>query len=374
MIHFRDRCSMLRSKLFLFVLPMGLLALSSFSNAQGIEASYVGLCSSLQHSDNTPVHQPLSMDEPSERKSSASISGSVVDQSDAPVVNARITLVGPDDRGGRVTLSGAEGRYRFDGLPAGSFRIRVRSHGFAVFTSEPAGLVDRQDYLVPKAVLLVATASTEVNVKENDPRVADEQIRAEEKQRLFGLVPNFYTSFVPDAASLNTRQKYSLALRDTLDPTRFVGTAVGAIIQQANNTYPGYGKGAAGYGKRYAALYGDGLIGDVLSHAVFPSLLHQDPRYFYQGTGSFKSRFGHAISFAVVTRNDKGQTVPNYSYLLADLGSGALSNLYYPHADRGVGLVFINAAIGFGGRAAGSLVREFIWARFTTHVPARVNP
>src|SRR5215469_8873435 len=88
------------------------------------------------------------------------------------------------------------------------------------------------------------------------------------------------------------------------------------------------------------ALFVDGRSSDLLSRYVFSSLLHQDPRYFYQGTGTKKSRFYHAISNAFVARSDSGKTMPNYSYLLGDLCSAALSNAYYPRADRGAGLIF----------------------------------
>jgi hypothetical protein len=109
--------------------------------------------------------------------------------------------------------------------------------------------------------------------------------------------------------------------------------------QHANNSYAGYGQGAAGYGKRWAARFGDGRTSDYLSHAVFASLFHQDPRYFYQGTGSNKSRLYHAVSNAWVARSDSGKKMPNYSYLLGTMVSGAISNAYYPHADQGANLV-----------------------------------
>jgi len=169
---------------------------------------------------------------------------------------------------------------------------------------------------------------------------------------------------------MTTKQKFSLAARDTFDPISFIGIGISAGIEQANDKYPGYGYGAAGYGKRFAAKFGDGRTSDFLSHAVFPALLHEDPRYFYQGTGTIKSRIIHAASFAIITRSDSGQLKPNYSYFLGDIGSGALSNLYYPHADRGVGLVFTNAAIGIGGKAGGAILREFFSKRLSTNVPS----
>ena len=105
-----------------------------------------------------------------------------------------------------------------------------------------------------------------------------------------------------------------------------------------------------------------------MTHAVFPALLHQDPRYYYQGTGTVKSRLVHAINSAFVARSDSGRTMPNYSYLLGDLSAAALSNLYYPKANRGAGLVFTNTAVGLAGRIGLNIVREFLSKRVTTNV------
>jgi hypothetical protein len=187
--------------------------------------------------------------------------------------------------------------------------------------------------------------------------IAQIQMKAEERQRLAGVLPNFYTSYVWNAAPLNTKQKFSLTTRDVFDPGYLLGAGAAAGIEQANNSFAGYGQGTAGYGKRFAAGFGNRLIGGFLSQAVFPSILHQDPRYLYQGSGSAKSRLMHALSWAVIVRSDSGHLMPNYSYLLGDLTTGALSNLYYPRANRGTGLVFTNFAIGVAGRAGrGSFV------------------
>ncbi len=102
---------------------------------------------------------------------------------------------------------------------------------------------------------------------------------------------------------------------------------------------------------------------------MFPSLFHQDPRYYYQGSGTVKSRLAHALSSAFVTRSDGGHTVPNYSYLLGDATAATLSNLYYPQANRGAHLVFTNAALGLAGRLGGNVIREFLPKHLTTNVP-----
>lgn len=364
---------MVNPQLFSIVISVSFLTLSFCSQAQTTNQLHVER-SSTSNAETSQLSRPNIANKSSGDQGSASASGVIVDQSGAPVSSAKVTLTGSDGKNISVGESSADGKYQFDRLPAGPARITVSAKGFQAFISDLTTLVEGQTYVAPTTVLSLAITSTEVNVQAKDPKVASEQLKAEEKQRIFGFVPNFYTSYLPGAAALSTKQKYSLALRDTFDPIRFVGTAVGASIQQANGTYPGYGAGAAGFGKRYAALYGDGLSSDLLSHAVFPALFHQDPRYFYQGTGSLKSRFVHAISFSVAIRSDKGRNVPNYSYLLADLGSGALSNLYYPHADRGLGLVLTNAAIGLAARAGGSIIREFILTRVTTNVPGKGKP
>jgi hypothetical protein len=144
---------------------------------------------------------------------------------------------------------------------------------------------------------------------------------------------------------------------------------VAAGIEQATNAFSGYGHGAEGYGKRFAAKFADGRSSDYLTHAIFPALLHQDPRYYYMGSGSIKSRLAHAINSAFVARSDSGRTMPNYSYLLGDLSAAALSNLYYPKANRGAGLGFTNTAVGLAGRVGLNIVREFLSKRVTTNLP-----
>ena len=104
---------------------------------------------------------------------------------------------------------------------------------------------------------------------------------------------------------------------------------------------------------------------------MFPSLFHQDPRYFYQGTGTTKSRLMHAMATPFFTRGDDGKREINYSNILGDLASGALANAYYPSQDRGAGLVFRNAAIGVGGRMVLGIVQEFVLHKWTTQHPSQ---
>jgi hypothetical protein len=297
----------------------------------------------------------------------ASVAGIVQDVSGATVPGAVVSLTHGDGTQLHTMVSDANGEFDFTEIVPGSYLVIVNAQGFAPFTSAEFAVTVQQAYELPDVSLSVATANTVVTVRPTD-LIAAEQIKAQEQQRLIGVIPNFYTSYIYDAAPLTSKQKFSLAARGTFDPVALIGVAFAAGIEQANNSYAGYGQGAVGYSKRYAAKFVDGRTSDFLSHAVFPSLLHQDPRYFYQGSGTVKSRFMHAVSSAFVTRSDSGQTVPNYSYLLGDMCSAALSNLYYPSANRGVSLVFNRAAVGLAGRVGGNLLREFLPRRLTTNV------
>jgi hypothetical protein len=133
-----------------------------------------------------------------------------------------------------------------------------------------------------------------------------------------------------------------------------------AGIGQATNT-PKYVQGAKGYGERFGVNYANSFTDVMLYGAILPSLFHQDPRFFYQREGTAKSRALHAISSLVITRGDNGHLQPNYSGLGGDLASAALSNLYYPRQNRGVGLVFRGFGIDSAVHAAVRLLDEFVF-------------
>ena len=218
-------------------------------------------------------------------------------------------------------------------------------------------------------MLAVEGFSTSVVVRATEA-IAEEQIKAQEQQRWLGIVPNFYVSYVPDAAPLTSRQKFTLAAHETFDWTAFVGASVAAAIDQSTAAHPGFGDGASGYAKRWAASFADNRTGDLLSHYVFASVFRQDPRYFYQGTGTTKSRLIHALGSAFLARSDRGTTMPNYAQIFGNIGAAALSNVYYPHSERGASLMVSNLAISLASRAAKAVTQEFLGKRLTTHVPA----
>jgi hypothetical protein len=190
-------------------------------------------------------------------------------------------------------------------------------------------------------------------------QIAARQVKQQERQRILGVFPNFNSSYIPDAVSLTPKQKFELAFRAATDPVTFVVAAADAGISQWNNDYAGYGQGAQGYFKRWGASYADTFDGDMLGNALFPVLLHQDPRYFRKGEGSFKSRIWYAALTTVRAKGDNGKWQPNVSNILGNLAAGGISNLYYPSTDRGAGLTFQRAFTVTAEGAIGAVLVEF---------------
>jgi hypothetical protein len=297
------------------------------------------------------------------------ISGTVVDQSGAVVAGAQVKLTRSDasQSPSQEVLSGDNGQFSFASVAPGAFQLTITSPGFATQTSSgilAPGEVD----LVPPIALVVAANVTDVQVALSRTEVAEEQIKDEEKQRVLGVIPNFYVTYDPHPVSLNAKQKFELAWKTTIDPVTFVIVGGIAGVQQAENTFSGYGQGAQGYAKRYGASYADLAIGTFIGSAILPSLFKQDPRYFYKGTGSKRSRILYAIANAVICKGDNGHWQTNYSNILGSLAAGAISNLYYPAQNRnGAALTFENTAIGIGATAAANLVEEFLMRKVTSN-------
>jgi hypothetical protein len=298
-----------------------------------------------------------------------SIHGTVVDPNGTALAGARVKLVPQNQSPNQETQSGDDGQYSFANIAPGPFQLSIAAEGFATKTSSGV-LHSGENFVVPQITLALTTEVTEVRVEFSPIEIAQEQIRDEEKQRVLGFIPNFYVSYIPNAAPLNTRQKFELAWKSTLDPVTFAITGGIAGIQQANDQFSGYGQGAQGYAKRYGASYADLVTNTFIAGAILPSLLKQDPRYFYKGTGSKRSRFLYAIANSVICKGDNGHWQANYSAIIGGLAAGGISNLYYPSNDRGAGLTFENEAIGIGASAAANLLQEFVIRKLTAHVPS----
>jgi hypothetical protein len=300
-----------------------------------------------------------------------SISGTVVDQSGAVVAGARVKLTGGDPSASQEAVTGSAGAFLFAKVAAGPFQLSITStsEGFAAQTTSGT-LHAGENYVAPVMTLAVATTMTDVEVGVSQIEVAEEQIKIEEQQRVLGVLPNFYVSYIPDAAPLTSKQKFKLAFRTMIDPFTFVSVGGSAGVQQWQNHFKGYGQGAQGYAKRFGAGYGDALSGTFIGGAILPSLLKQDPRYFYKGTGSVPSRFLYAIANAFICKGDNRRWQANYSSMLGSLSAGGISNLYYPPQNRdGAALTFENAALGIASTAVSNLFQEFIIKKLTPKAP-----
>ena len=298
---------------------------------------------------------------------SGSINGTVIDQSGAVVAGAQVKLTHEDQSPSQEVLSGDNGQFSFSNISPGAFQLSIASAGLATQTS--SGILHAGEVLiVPQIVLTIAANITDVQVSLSRIEVAEEQVKDEERQRVLRVIPNFYVTYDPHPVALTSRQKFELAWKTTVDPVTFVIIGGVAGVQQAQNTFSGYGQGAQGYGKRYGAAAADLVAGTFIGSAILPSLLKQDPRYFYRGTGTKQSRIMYAIANSVICKGDNGRWQANYSNIFGNLAAGGISNLYYPAQDRGAGLTFENAAIGIGATAAANLVEEFLMRKLTPHV------
>ncbi|MDE3202218.1 MAG: carboxypeptidase regulatory-like domain-containing protein [Acidobacteriota bacterium] len=333
----------------------GLLALPQNVAAQdaGTPATTVTEIALPQAAQNQPSQSP------------ATISGTVTDKSGDLVPNATVVLT--DLYGTHQTVTAdANGGYSFPSLKSGiAYRIAINADGFVPWTSEPIVLNPGQYYILKEEGLAIAGGETSVTVTSATPaEIAVEQVQVEEQQRIMGFIPNFYVVYDKNPVPLSSKLKFKLAFRAATDPITFIGAGALAGMNQAGDT-PNYPQGSIGYAERYGAAYGDGVIDLFIGGAILPSLLHQDPRYYFQGTGTKRSRMLHAMTAPFICKGDNGKSQFNYSSLGGDLISSAISNVYYPPSNRGLSFVFTSFALETGERVVSTMVQEFVLRRLT---------
>jgi hypothetical protein len=330
------------------------------SSLSGVQSS--GIQAEQPENSPSPASIPAA-------QSGSGIAGTVAAPDGNVIADALVTLVSQPSKSQQTALTDGQGAFHFAKLSAGEFEITVTAIGFAPWVSHAITLSADQQYQVPEISLDIASASTTVKAVFTGYDLAEQQVHLQEKQRVLGVFPNFYTSYVWKAEPLTSGQKFRLAWRAAIDPVTFLSTGAVAGIQQWDDDFEDYGQGAAGYAKRYGANYADGFIGVMLGGAVFPSLLHQDPRYFYKGTGSVRSRALYALSTVVICRGDNGRWQPNYSNVLGTFAAGGISNAYYPANDRGFGLTMENSLIGLAAGGGAALLQEFLIRKISRGVP-----
>ena len=297
------------------------------------------------------------------------IRGVVVDKDGAAIPNVLVTLTPAGSASPAQTTSANDGTFVFANVAPGPFQLSFASTGFAPRQSSGA-LQPGEDQLIPQITLAIGSTEEEVKVTYTPAEIATDQVHVEEKQRLLGVIPNAYVTYDQHPAPLTTRLKFELAWKTTIDPVSFGIVGIIAGFEQADDTFAGYGQGAQGYGKRFGAAFADSVTGTFIGGAILPSLLKQDPRYFYKGTGTVKERTLYAMASAFICKGDNGHWQPNYSNVLGNLAAGGLSSLYYPNSEKHDAQVTVdNILIGVGTGAIGTLFQEFLLKHLTHGVP-----
>ncbi len=185
-------------------------------------------------------------------------------------------------------------------------------------------------------------------------------MKEQEQQRVLGILPAFNTTYRSDAVSLTAGQKMRLAFRSSIDPVSFAIAAIVAGDHEINSDDIGFGWGPAGFGKRTGAAYLDAFDGAMIGNGILPAVLHQDPRYFRLGHGSAMHRLLYSAATTVICKHDNTHKwEPNYSNVAGNIVSGAISNLYYPSSDSGIGQTIGNGMIVTGEGTAGAIFQEF---------------
>lgn len=152
--------------------------------------------------------------------------------------------------------------------------------------------------------------------------------------RLFYTLPNFLTlQGTEKVPPLSTKDKFKVVALGTFDYFEYPWWGIIAAVGQAGNSEAGYGQGWVGYAKRYGSTAGDSMVENFMVGAVFPSVLHQDPRFYQSGGGSFFKRSGYAVSRIVVTRSDSGHHQFNFSEVFgAAVAAGISTYSYHPRS------------------------------------------
>lgn len=300
---------------------------------------------------------------------SASIAGLVTDTDGGLIPGASVVAKETRSQRSQTATSDSIGAFLLKSIrPAVPYRITVSAKGFAPATSAEIVLTPGQQLELPTFKLFVAAVETSVTA-ESQEQIATQQVHDEEQQRILGIIPNFYVVYDKQFVPLTPKLKFSLAIRSSTDAVTIAGTAFLAGINQASDT-PDYQQGWKGYGQRFGAIYAGGVSGILIGGALLPSVLHQDPRYFYQGTGTKKSRFYHALESPFVTKGDNGKWQPNYSSIGGDAASGALSLTYLPESNRDASTVLTGLVTTEAGRIVNAMAEEFLLDRFT-HRPKK---
>lgn len=331
------------------------LRASALADSPNDDAEQTRKTAASDKSPNTPAKQSI-----------GSISGTVIDQHSDVAAGAQVQLMRGDDPSSRQeVVSGDNGQFSFNGLSAGQFRLTVSAPGFDSKIVS-IDLHTGEAFLVPPVALNIAAVTTEVSVTMTPVEVAQEEVHEQLQQKVLGFIPNYYVTYNADAAPLFPKQKFYLAWKSVSNPVTIGGAGMLAGIYQASDEFGGYGQGAEGYAKRFGAVYANIVSETFIGSAILPSLLKQDPRYFYRGTGSTKSRLAYAMANSVMCKGDNKKWQVNYSTILGSFAAGALGYAYYPAGDRSWEQVVSSSIIRIAQSGLAGIFQEFVLPHFTS--------
>ncbi len=240
--------------------------------------------------------------------------------------------------------------------------------GASALSSLDSSLPDAPDAKIPQAGQQAPLPPTKGTITLPQPGDKNYTLEKAEHQRIFGIIPEFSTvNYAGQYQPLTPKQKFTLFWKSSTDPYIFVLDAFVAGIGQAKGSNAGYGQGAQGYLKRYAASYADTFDGNFWGNAVLTSAFHEDPRYFRDGEGhGYTHRALYSAFTALWCKRDSGTWGPNYANVLGNIIAGGISNVYYPSDDRGLGKTFTGALTVTAEGTVGSELQEF-WPDIQNH-------
>ncbi len=303
---------------------------------------------------DAPGHQP------------GSIVGTVTDVLNAPIAGATVVLQGLAESDRHAVATDDRGVFEIHDVPSGTpYLLTIGAEWFADRASPVAILNPGEHRVLPVTKLQLVSVDLAVTVRaKTNEEIATQQVQLALTQRGFGVLPNFFEVFPSNDGSapapLTAKLKFRLAFRAATDPVTGAGVVFLTGVGQAGG-FLHFDGGVEGFGQRFAADYANSFTDIMIGGAVLPALLHQDPRYYYQGSGTKKSRAVHAISSLFVAKGDNGRLQPNYSMLGGDLASAALSNLYYPASNRGARQVLQNFGVEAAIHISVGLLQEFVF-------------
>ena len=351
-----------QSRFALILLACGLARAQNPVPADTGSANGVSIVNSSAPDANASL-QPAQQDGSADAPKPGLVLGTVLDSTGSVAAGATVRLTSDDKSFSQQAVSGDNGQFSFANVPPGPFKISVSAEGFGnkEFSGE---LASGQTYLMPPIVISIATVVTDVRVTVDPVEVATEEIKEQEQQRVLRFIPNFYVTYNHDAAPLTTKLKFQLAWKSSTDAVTIVGTAFLAGLEQAGDQYGEFGQGMQGYAKRFGAGYADVFASTMLSGAVFPSLLKQDPRYYYQGTGTTRSRVLHAVGNSVWCKGDNGRWQVNYSNIAGIFAGAAISSTFYPTNNPGT-FTLSSGFIRLGESSLAGIMQEFVLKKLT---------